>query len=347
MPFIQLIPIFLIYLFGLINMFGIRPDLTLRHIIFFIVGLLFFVVIKLFKINFQFLRSNTTILYWIFVVLLVITLFFGVDVNGSRRWFDIYIFRFQPSEFIKVIFILFLANMFAKYQAYKQKGTIFLLTSFYTVIPFILIYKQPDLGSAIVFLAIFAVMAILSPIPKKHIMSFMLVIICCLPLIWFAMHDYQRDRIIGFIKPSHDVTDTTYNMTQAIISIGSGSWMGEGLGLGKQSQLFFLPEYHTDFAFSSFIEQFGFIGGFILIVLYLVFFIMLFMRMAHYFNHKDESGKFNYYYLVGFSAFLIFQTCVNIGMNLGLLPIAGITLPFISYGGSSLITLMIGLALLP
>ncbi len=347
MPLLQLIPVFLIFLFGLINLFGIRPDLTMRHIGFFVAGLAFFALIKFFKINMQFIRSNATTLYWAFVVILVITLYFGVDVNGSRRWFDIYVFRFQPSEFIKIFFIIFLANMFAKYQSYRQQSSIFLTTLAYTIIPFFLIYRQPDLGSAMVFFAIFVIMAFLSPIPKKHIFMFIGVIIAVLPLLWFVMHDYQRDRIIGFIKPSHDVTDTTYNMAQAIIAIGSGTVMGNGLGLGTQSQLYFLPEYHTDFAFSSFVEQFGFIGGFILIILYLIFFVTLFMRMMHYANHKDEQGKFHYYYLVGFSAFVIFQTCVNIGMNLGLLPIAGITLPFISYGGSSLITLMIGLALLP
>ncbi|HRN70819.1 MAG TPA: FtsW/RodA/SpoVE family cell cycle protein, partial [Candidatus Woesebacteria bacterium] len=344
---LQLIPAFLIFLFGLINIFGIRPDLTVRYIGFFIAGLIFFVVIKLLRINIQFIRSNATALYWIFIIILGITLYFGVDVNGSRRWFDIFLFRFQPSEFMKIFFIIFLSNMFAKYQAYKQRNTIFLLTLLYTIIPFFLIYRQPDLGTATVFLAIFMIMAFLSPIPKKHLSIFLGGIIAILPLLWFIMHDYQRDRIIGFLDPAHDVSDTTYNMTQAIISIGSGNLMGNGLGLGTQSQLYFLPEYHTDFAFSSFIEQFGFIGGFILIILYLIFFLFLFFRMMHYANHKDELGKFNYYYLVGFSAFLIFQTCVNIGMNLGLLPIAGITLPFISYGGSSLITLMIGLALLP
>lgn len=347
MPLLQLLPVFLIFLFGLINIFGIRPDLTVRHIGFFVAGLLFFIVIKFFRINIQFIRSNATVLYWIFVVILVITLYFGVDVNGSRRWFDIFLFRFQPSEFMKIFFIIFLANIFAKYQAFKHQSTIFISTLFFTAIPFLLIYRQPDLGTAMVILAIFFVMALLSPIPKKHIFMFLGFIILCLPLLWFIMHDYQRDRIIGFINPTHDTSDTTYNMTQAIISIGSGNVMGKGLGLGKQSQLYFLPEYHTDFAFSSFVEQFGFIGGFILITLFLIFFVFLFLRMVYYANHKDELGKFHYYYLVGFSAFMIFQTCVNIGMNLGLLPIAGITLPFISYGGSSLITLMIGLALLP
>lgn len=347
MPLLQFLPVLLIYLFGLINLLGIRPDLTVRHIVFFVIGLVFFLMVRVLRINNQFFRLNASVIYWVFILLLVITYFFGVEVNGSRRWFDIYFFRFQPSEFIKVFFIIFLANMFAKYQAYSQKQQIFLLTLGYTVLPFLLVFRQPDLGSAVVIFVIFIVMSLLSTIPKKHILVFFIVCVSLLPALWFVMHDYQRDRIIGFIKPSYNVSSTSYNMTQAIIAIGSGTLTGKGLGLGKQSQLYFLPEYHTDFVFSSFVEQFGFIGGFILIVLYLIFFALLFMRMVKYMKEKDISGKFNYYYIVGFSAFLIFQTCVNMGMNLGLLPIAGITLPFVSYGGSSLITLMLGLALLP
>ncbi len=347
MPLLQLLPVLFIYLFGLINIFGIRPDLTLRHMVFFAVGIVLFILIKALRINIHFFRHNAQIMYWIFVILLVITYFFGVEVNGSRRWFDIFIFRFQPSEFIKIFFIIFLANMFAKYQAYSQKQYIFLLTLGYTLLPFILILRQPDLGSAMVIFAIFITMAFLSAIPKKHIVSFFIFILSLMPIFWFLLHDYQRARITSFMEPTANVSSTTYNMTQAIIAIGSGSLTGNGLGLGSQSQLYFLPEYHTDFVFSSFVEQFGFIGGFILIVLYLIFFSILFMRILKFSGEKDEAGKFNYYYLVGFSALVIFQTCVNIGMNLGLLPIAGITLPFVSYGGSSLITLMLGLALLP
>jgi rod shape determining protein RodA len=347
MPLIELLPVLLIFIFGLINLLGIRQDLMLTHLFFFGVGGILFLAIKLLKIKAQFFRRNALFFYIFFLILLIVTYFIGVEVKGSRRWVDFYIFRFQPSEFFKLVFIIFLAQVFSTYNALRQKRTIFLSTLFATSIPFLFIYKQPDLGTAMVIFAIFFVMSLLSPTPKKQMLYFLILVVTLLPLLWVTLHDYQRDRILTFMNVSEASQETTYNINQAIIAVGSGHLMGTGLGMGKQSQLYFLPEYHTDFAFSSFIEQFGFIGGFVVIVLYLSFFYLLFRRMLYYMNHKDELGRFNYYYLVGFSAFMIFQTSVNIGMNMGILPIAGITLPFISYGGSSLITLMIGLALLP
>lgn len=140
---------------------------------------------------------------------------------------------------------------------------------------------------------------------------------------------------------------SSYNMNQAIIAVGSGGMFGRGLGMGKQSTLSFLPERHTDFAFSALIEQFGFIGGVVLIVLYGSFFVILFTRLSRMISKRDEYTVFHFYYTLGFSAFIISQCLINIGMNIGLLPIAGITLPFVSYGGSSLISLLFGLAFLP
>lgn len=347
MPLIQLLPLALIFLFGLINLIGIRPDLVFVHLAYFGIGLFIFAAIKFLKIKAQFFRHNATFFFWLFFLLLIVTYFIGVEVKGSRRWVELYFFRFQPSEFFKIVFIIFLAQVFSTYNALRQKRTIFLTTLFATLIPFLFIYKQPDLGTAMVIFAIFIIMSFLSPTPKKHIFIFLLTVVVSLPLIWFSLHDYQRSRVLTFINAEQGTQETAYNMTQAIIAVGSGHLLGTGLGLGKQSQLYFLPEYHTDFAFSSFIEQFGFIGGLILISLYITFFIFLFRRMLFYKNQKEELARFNYYYLVGFSALIIFQTCVNIGMNMGILPIAGITLPFVSYGGSSLITLLIGIALLP
>lgn len=347
MPFLHLLPALFISLFGIINLFGIRPDLTLRHVLFILAGIVAFFLVKITKLNTKFLRLNTTLFYWVFIVLLVFVYFFGVEVKGSQRWINIFGFQFQPSEFFKVFFVVFLANIFAKYQAYTQKHTIFFKTLIYTLIPFFLIFRQPDLGSALVIFSIFFVMAMLSPIPKKHMLYFFLLIAVLTPIIWGVLHDYQRARITSFVNPEDSHGSTTYNITQAIIAIGSGTWFGRGLGLGKQSNLYFLPEYHTDFVFSSFVEQFGFVGGTILILLFIAFFIFLLVRMVHFFHQKDEPGKFNYYYVVGFSAFIITQTCINIGMNLGMLPITGITLPFVSYGGSSLLTMLIALALVP
>src|SRR3990167_3687632 len=327
MSFLLFLPLLFIYVFGLINLVGISPDLAFRHGVHFLTGVILFFIVSKLKIRAHFLGINAHVLYWIFIGLLMLVLFFGLEVKGSRRWFDFYFFQFQPSEFFKIFFIIFLAQIFSSYERHLQKRTIFLKVLGYTLLPFILIFRQPDLGSAIV--------------------TFLIFVFLLLPAIWFVLHDYQRDRIISFIKPSYDLSGTSYNITQATIAIGSGKMLGRGLGLGKQSSLYFLPEAQTDFAFSSFVEQFGFLGGFILILLYLFLFLFLFRRAHQYLNQKDRTTKFYYYYTIGFSALLVLQVAVNIGMNLRLLPIAGITLPFVSYGGSSLLTLMLGLALLP
>ena len=347
MSFLLFLPLLFIYVFGLINLVGISPDLAFRHGVHFLTGVILFFIVSKLKIRAHFLGINAHVLYWIFIGLLMLVLFFGLEVKGSRRWFDFYFFQFQPSEFFKIFFIIFLAQIFSSYERHLQKRTIFLKVLGYTLLPFILIFRQPDLGSAIVIFLISFVMMLHSDVPKRHILSFIIFVFLLLPAIWFVLHDYQRDRIISFIKPSYDLSGTSYNITQATIAIGSGKMLGRGLGLGKQSSLYFLPEAQTDFAFSSFVEQFGFFGGFILILLYLFLFLSLFRKAHKFLNQKDRTTKFYYYYTIGFSALLVLQVAVNIGMNLRLLPIAGITLPFVSYGGSSLLTLMLGLALLP
>ena len=344
---VAFLPLLFIYVFGLINLIGIRPDLAVRHLIHFVTGSIVFFVIRRLQVGMQFFRLNSRFIYWTFILLLILVMYFGLEVKGSRRWFDLYFFQFQPSEFFKIFFIIFLADIFAKYDHIREKRTIFLRVLFYTFLPFILIFRQPDLGSSIVIFLVAIIMSLHSQLPKKHLLYFFIFIFLLLPAGWFMLHDYQQARIESFLKPTYDLSGTSYNITQATIAIGSGSMFGRGLGLGKQSSLYFLPEAQTDFAFSSFIEQFGFLGGFLLIILYLVFFFFLFRKSHHYLNQKDKSGKFYYYYIVGFYALIITQVAINIGMNLRLLPIAGITLPFISYGGSSLLTFIIGLALLP
>ena len=167
------------------------------------------------------------------------------------------------------------------------------------------------------------------------------------PLCWKVMKNYQRDRIVSFFNPNLDRQGTAYNMTQAIITVGSGKFAGRGLGLGTQSRLFFLPENHTDFAYSSLVEQFGFIGGFTVIVLYLTIAFYLIRKLMVYYYLKDPADKAKFLYLVGFFSYFIFQIFINLGMNLGLFPVTGIALPFISFGGSSLVAVLIGIALIP
>ncbi|QQS43710.1 rod shape-determining protein RodA [Candidatus Roizmanbacteria bacterium] len=347
MSLVYFLPILLIYLFGLINLFGIRPDLVTTSLMHFGIGIAFFFVIRYLQMHKHFFRSNASFFYVFSLILLIITFFFGMDIKGSRRWLDLYIFPLQTSEIFKVFFIVFLSTIFAKVYNPIENGRLFLKTLMLTLLPFFFIYKQPDLATSIIVFGIFFVMALHSSIPKRHIMIFLLILLCLLPVAWIAMHDYQKARILSFMDPEHDTSGTSYNMVQANIAVGSGNLFGKGLGLGKQSQLSFLPEYHTDFAFSSLVEQFGFIGGFIVIFLYIIFFLFVFIQMFRHMHGRDYDEQYSFYYLLGFSVMMIVQTAVNIGMNLGIVPIAGITLPFVSYGGSSMITFMIAMALIP
>ena len=345
MSLLWYLPILLIYLFGLINLIGIRPDLVVDHVTFFGIGIALFFITR--KINIHFFRLNAAFFYLFGLALLIITYVIGFEAKGSTRWIDFYFFRLQPSEIFKLFFIIYLANLFASFRPHASRASLFLIALTSTLVPFFLVFKQPDLGSALIIFAIFIVMVIHSPIEKSYIFYFFMICLMLLPVFWFKLHNYQRHRILSFATPEDTASTTSYNMTQAIIAVGSGNVFGKGLGFGKQSQLSFLPEYHTDFAFSSLIEQFGFMGGVMLLSLYMIFFYILFYKIVRIIKKKDDVTQFQLYYTLGFSAFIIAQTCINIGMNVGILPIAGITLPFVSYGGSSLVTFMIALALIP
>lgn len=340
-----LIPSFFLFLFGFFNLFGIRQSLGTTMLLNFGIGLVFFFLFR--KIGWKFFRDNSRFFYWVFIAVLIVTFVVGLEVKGSKRWIDLAVFRFQGSEYFKIFFILFFADFFSKLRRGVNPFMVLAVALFYFLLPTLIIFKQPDLGNATVYVFIFFSMLLFSGIPKKNVFSLLLSIGAILPFGWFFMHDYQKQRILSFFRPHLETQQNAYNMIQAVITIGSGKFLGRGLGLGTQSRLFFLPENSTDFAFSSLVEQFGFAGGFIIIFLYAVLLYILFKR-AHKFTQKeDESGRFMFLYTLGLMAFIFFQVFVNIGMNLGILPIAGIALPFISYGGSMLASLMIGFALIP
>lgn len=340
-----LIPSFFLFLFGFFNLFGIRPSLGYTMLINFGMGLVLFFIFK--KIGWKFFRSNILIVYWLFIIILLVTYIIGVEVKGSKRWIDLIFFRFQASEFFKIFFILFFADFFAKLPRRSNDFLSLLLSLFYFVVPAFIIFKQPDLGNASVYTYIFFTMLLFSSISKKQVMTLIGLIALILPFSWFFMKDYQKNRIISFVEAHQNDQENAYNMIQAIITVGSGKFFGRGLGLGTQSRLYFLPENRTDFAFSSLVEQFGFLGGFVTLLLFAVILFLLGKR-AHKFVFKDdENGRFIFLFLLGFMSLIFFQVLVNVGMNLGLLPIAGIALPFISYGGSMLVALMIGFAIIP
>ncbi len=335
---------FILYIFGLLNLFGVERQFFFKQLVFTVIGLAVFFLIR--KIGFTFFRLNGKFVYWVFIGIMLITYFIGFEAKGSRRWIDLYFFNFQASEFFKLFFVIFIAEYFSKNRSAVTMLQFYLKSILYFLLPALIIFKQPDLATTIILTFIFAVLCFFSKIPKKYFFYTVLIGILVLPVGVFFLRDYQKQRVTSFFNPHLNKQSTSYNMTQAIISIGSGGFMGRGLGLGTQSQLYFLPENHTDFAFSAMVEQLGFIGGGVVIVLYGVIAGVLIKKLIDAYYKKDEDGQFKFNFILGFLAFFIFQIFINIGMNLGMLPIAGIALPLISYGGSSLITWMIGLALL-
>lgn len=340
-----LIPSFLLSLFGIFTVIGIRHTVLWSQVVYFIIAFTVFFAVK--KIGRHFFQINAKTFYWLFVILLIVTFFIGLEVKGSRRWIDLYFYRFQASEFFKVFFILFLADFLTIKQSQFQQFSIFLKSLVLFVIPTFIIFKQPDLGNALVLVAVYGVMILFSDIPKKYLLGLFITTVAFIPVGWFFMHDYQKDRILSFISPSVDTQGTAYNMIQAVITTGSGKFFGRGLGMGTQSRLFFLPENITDFAYSSLVEQFGLFGGLLVIFLYGVMIWLLIDRLLRFYYQHSQENKEKFLYITGLLSYIIFQFFVNIGMNMGMLPIAGVALPFISYGGSSALAILIAFALVP
>ncbi len=340
----MLIPSAFLYVIGFFNLLGIRRELVINHVIFLLISLAAFWIVR--RIGVQYFRLNSLFFYWLFIILLIATYVIGLEAKGSQRWINLYFFNFQASEFLKIFFILFMANFISSNRKLWNEFSFFLMTLFYFALPTVLIFKQPDLGSAMVYAAIYFTMIFFSGIPRKYLLYLMIIVTLLLPLGWVVLKDYQRNRIVSFFNPHVDQHDTSYNMTQAIITVGSGKFTGRGLGLGTQSRLYFLPENHTDFAFSSLVEQFGFIGGLSVIALYIWMGILLFRKILKCYYLATVEARFKFLMYIGFFAFMVFQMFVNIGMNLGILPITGITLPLISYGGSSQLTWMMGIAMI-
>lgn len=332
-------------IFGLFNLFGLNRDLFFRQLIYLILGFLGYYFLK--SIGSHFFRINSKFFYWFFIGILLITFIVGLEIRGSKRWLNFYFFNFQSSEFFKVFFILFLAEILTIKNILANSFFNFIKIFLYFLLPFIIIFKQPDLGNAMVYFFIFITLIMFSTVPKKYLGYLIGLIISFTPVGWFLMKDYQRLRILSFISPHLDTQGTAYNMIQAVITIGSGMFFGRGLGLSTQSRLFFLPENTTDFAFASLVEQFGFFGGFFVLFFFTLIFIHLAKKTIYFYYQKSEDDQKKFLYCLGILTYFASQTIINLGMNMGIMPVTGIALPFISYGGSSVLAILLGLALLP
>ncbi len=283
--------------------------------------------------------ANLYKFFYIVMMLLLATLFIAAELTaGTLRWLDFRLFPVQPSEIAKIVIILMTAKILADREGEMNKLTNLLLSLVLIVPPMVLIYLQPDLGTTVIIGVVWLIMALMGGIHFLHIGLLGLVGMAIAPFVWLTMADYQRERVMLFLDPQGN-PDAYYNIQQALISIGSGSWLGKGFSIGTQNQLHFLRVRHTDFIFSVIGEELGLLGSMLLFII-IVTLIWRVLRAADLTN--DPFGR---YICIGIAALIFFQSFVNLGVNLGLLPVTGTPLPFVSYGGSSLTAFLISIGL--
>jgi rod shape determining protein RodA len=266
--------------------------------------------------------------------LLAIVFLIGQITHGAQRWIDLRVFLFQPSELCKLALILVTAKYMADHAAEMTRWYRLAVSFVFVVVPMVLVYFQPDLGTTIVIGATWGIMALAAGMRLRDVLIILAIAVVLAPFIWTSLRPYQQERILTFVDPARDPLGSGYNVTQARIAIGSGGWWGTGFCGGPQSQLRFLRIRQTDFIFSVIGEELGFFGSIFVLALY-VFILYRLIRIAML--ARDTYGKL---IAVGIVSMLFVQSFVNLGMNLGLMPVVGIPLPFVSSGGSSLITLL-------
>ncbi len=312
-----------------------------RQIVWLVISICAFFVAS--GIDWRFLK-NTKIVVTLFVLsigLLSLLFILGSVFKGAQSWFNFGALSFQPADPIKLVVILILAKYFSRRHIEIGNIRHILVSGFYVFVIFLLIFLQPDFGSAIIIFFLWLGMVLVSGISKKHLLAVFLIGVVSFGFLWgFVFKPYQKDRIVNFIHPLTDIRGSGYNAYQSTIAVGSGQVFGKGIGYGTQSKLQFLPEYQTDFIFAAFAEEWGFVGVCLLFILYGI----IFWRMLRISSH----GGTNFEILFGLGLTILFFThlAVHVGMNISLLPVTGNTIPFMSYGGSHLLTEFFGLGIL-
>ncbi|HNT54399.1 MAG TPA: FtsW/RodA/SpoVE family cell cycle protein [Anaerolineaceae bacterium] len=291
-------------------------------------------------IDYHYWQSLSRTLYIVTVLALVGIFIVGEAVYGSARWFDTGVIFIQPSEIAKIALILILAYYYSATQA-DERNLVWIGKSLALTLGIVVwILLQPNLSTSIVMFVLWFALLFVAGLPIKYLVSFGLGGLALAGAAFPFLENYQQQRILDFIMKDENARHgNTYNVEQALITIGNGGWFGLGYGHGTQVQLHFLKVRHTDFIFSAIAEEFGFVGTVVLLAL-LVFIIVRCLRVA-----RRAADPFGAYIAYGVAVLLLFQTTVNVGVNLNLLPVTGLTLPFVSYGGSSLLSLMLGMGL--
>ncbi len=334
---------------GLINLFSathgpysnqVEP-LFVNQILWLVVGWSVFFIVTL--VDYQIVYRIAFAVYVLNIGALVFVTFFGTVALGGQRWIDLGFFRYQPSETMKLALIIMLSRVLSQKtvdgpgMGLKDMALPIVLM----LVPFVLIVEQPDLGTALLIAAISGAMLLFMKIKRWIIVAVLVMVSIAAPIMWtYVLRDYQKNRIVTFLNPGNDPKGSGYNSIQSKIAVGSGKVFGKGFRKGTQSQLEFLPERHTDFIFSVLSEEFGFFGSLLTIIVFGALFVIG-IRIA-----STARDKFGALLTVGVLCYLFWHMFINIGMVIGLLPIVGVPLPLLSYGGSSMLTTMAGLGLI-
>lgn len=277
-------------------------------------------------------KLHSTTIYFLTLFVLGVVLLWGSTIRGTSGWIGIGAFHIQPVEAAKLSLIIFLAS-FVSQKKYQLGAALQLIVSLIlALVMIVLVLRQPDVGSAVILAGIWLGIMLVSGINKKHFIILILTGLTVIVSAWFFLADYQKARIINVINPEIDPQGSGYNVIQSMVAMGSGGIFGKGIGHGSQSQLNFLPERHTDFIFAVIVEESGLVGSLFVLLLYLG--ILYRLKKIAYFSRDN----FSYLLVAGIMIMFFLQLVINIGMNVGLVPVTGIPLPFLSYGGSSLLT---------
>ncbi|NIQ95785.1 MAG: rod shape-determining protein RodA [Desulfuromonadales bacterium] len=291
--------------------------------------------------DYRHLEHLAPVLYGLAIFLLAFVLLFGKTSMGATRWIDLGFFNLQPSEVMKIVMIVILARYFSEHGHFRGHTLTDLLVPFGMLgLPVALVIVQPDLGTSMMLIFIAGTMILFAGLKRTTLAILSIFSVIAASTGWFFLHDYQKERIRTFLDPERDPLGSGYHIIQSKIAVGSGGFFGQGFMKGTQSQLSFLPERHTDFAFSVFAEEWGFAGSFLLLLLY------LFLITWGIYIARRSSDRFGTYLAIGVVAMLFWHIIVNLGMVIGLMPVVGVPLPLFSYGGTSMVTTMIGIGLL-
>lgn len=340
---VMFVSVILISFFGLITMNSFVGENTFfeKQLMWLGVSVAAFFAVSL--VDFKFLRRTPVVVWLYLFAVLALGVLFGVGsvFQGAKSWLNFGFFAFQPADFAKLVLVITLAKYFSRRHIEIRYFRHLIVSGVYAFILFMLIFVQPDFGSALIIFFVWFGMVLSSGLSKKHLVTLFVLGAVTFSALWmFVLADYQKSRVMNFIHPLQDIRGTGYNAYQSMISVGSGQLLGKGVGYGTQSRLNFLPEYQTDFVFSAFAEEWGFVGVMLLFAIYMV----LIWRILK--NSLLGATNFESLFGIGVAVLFISHFIIHVGMNIGLMPITGLTLPFMSYGGTNLLISFISLGIL-